>query len=368
MSEGTAAVPGQRARAEVTPRAASWPDARRWLQLGLAAIWLLDGVLQYQSFMFTKGFEQMLAATAPGNPAVIADPITWAARIIGQHPVGINAVFATGPAAARAGHRLAPDGEAALAASVAWSLAVWWLGEGLGGVLSGAASPVNGAPGAVILYALLAVLLWPAARERWPRAPFVAARPVGAPVARALWLVLWGSLAYFAVTAGNRTPRALHDMVSGMACGEPGWLPWINRGARGLLAGHGLVASVILAVLLAVVAVGVYLPAPLARGTLVLAILVSVAIWVVGQDLGTILAGGATDPNSGPLLVLLALAYWPARAGGPEGPGMECRHDDSQLAPGHLRRRDAGRRRGQRDAAGGGPDLARQRDRPRSRC
>ena len=106
-------------------------------------------------------------------------------------------------------------------------------------------------------------------------------------------------------------------MVSGMAGGEPGWLSWINRGAASLLAGHGLVASVILAALLAVVAVGVYLPAPLARATLVLAIVVSVAIWVVGQDLGTILAGGATDVNSGPLLVLLALAYWPARAAAP---------------------------------------------------
>jgi len=27
-----------------------------------------------------------------------------------------------------------------------------------------------------------------------------------------------------------------------------------------------------------------------------------------------ILASGATDPNSGPLLVLLALAYWPITA------------------------------------------------------
>ena len=34
--------------------------------------------------------------------------------------------------------------------------------------------------------------------------------------------------------------------------------------------------------------------------------------WVIGQALGMILATGATDPNSGPLLILLALAYWPA--------------------------------------------------------
>jgi hypothetical protein len=46
----------------------------------------------------------------------------------------------------------------------------------------------------------------------------------------------------------------------------------------------------------------------------VLAIVVALVIWVAAEALGGILASGATDPNSGPLLVLLALAYWPARA------------------------------------------------------
>jgi len=46
---------------------------------------------------------------------------------------------------------------------------------------------------------------------------------------------------------------------------------------------------------------------------------VAAAIWVVGQAFGMILAGGATDPNSGPLLALLALAYWPAKQGQARG-------------------------------------------------
>ena len=29
------------------------------------------------------------------------------------------------------------------------------------------------------------------------------------------------------------------------------------------------------------------------------------------EDFGGILAGGATDPNSGPLVIILALIYWP---------------------------------------------------------
>jgi hypothetical protein len=45
---------------------------------------------------------------------------------------------------------------------------------------------------------------------------------------------------------------------------------------------------------------------------LVLAMVVAAVIWVVGEAFGMILAGGATDPNSGLLLILLALAYWPS--------------------------------------------------------
>jgi hypothetical protein len=64
-------------------------------------------------------------------------------------------------------------------------------------------------------------------------------------------------------------------------------------------------------------AVGVYLPWPDAvKATLVLAVLVAVVTWVVGEAFGMIMAGGAADPNSGPLLALLAMAYWPAREAG----------------------------------------------------
>jgi hypothetical protein len=179
-------------------------------------------------------------------------------------------------------------------------------------VLTSSASPVNGAPGAVIIYALLAVLLWPTDREK--PASFTAARAVGAPIARALWLVLWLSLAYFALLPANRAPQALNGMIAGMESGEPGWLAALDRGAASLLAHHGLSASIVLAAALVVIAAGVYLPSPTAKATLVLAIVAATVIWVIGEDFGGILAGGATDPNSGPLLILLALTYWPVRA------------------------------------------------------
>ena len=142
----------------------------------------------------------------------------------------LNTVFATIQLLLGLGIAFRPTVRLALAASVAWSLGVWWFGEGLGGVLSGAASPrqrrarrgdpLRAARGAAV-----------AGRPRRAPAPFTAARAVGAPVARALWLVLWLSLAYFALTPANRAPQALHDMIAGMANGEPGWLAAIERSA-----------------------------------------------------------------------------------------------------------------------------------------
>jgi len=288
-------------------------DVRRALQLVLAAIWLLDGVLQYQSFMYTKAFGQMLAGTAAGSPSVVARPVTWDATLVEHHLVLVNTIFATVQLLLGLGIAFRPTVRVALAASVAWSLGVWWFGEGLGGILSGAADPLNGAPGAVIIYALIAVLLWPADRPGAP-APFAAARAVGAHVAKALWLVLWLSQAYFVLTPANRAPQATNGMIATMNSGEPGWLAALMRGGASLTANQGLATSVAFAVAFVLIAVGVYLPAAAAKATLVLAIVVAAVIWVFVEAFGGILASGATDPNSGLLLGLLALTYWPTRS------------------------------------------------------
>jgi hypothetical protein len=303
---------------------ADWaaPDARRRLQLALGALWLLDAILQYQPVMFTRAFSQMLAAAAPGNPAFVSQPVIWDARLVGQHPAGINAAFATIQLLLALGIAWRPTVRLALGASVVWALSVWWLGEGLGGVLAGTASPVGGAPGPAVLYALLAVLLWP--RDRGdatapagdPPAPFVAARAVGAPAARALWLIVWASLAYFALLPANRAPQGLHDMLSGAAGAEPAWLSSISQHGAAFLAHQGLAASAVLAALFAVIAIGVYLPPSAARATLAGAAVLAAVIWVAGQAFGGILTGSETDPDSGPLLILLVLAFWPARTAG----------------------------------------------------
>ena len=238
-----------------------------------------------------------------------AGPVTWSAGFIGHHAAVLNAVFAVVQLLLGLGIAWRPTVRLALAASVAWALAVWWLGEGFGGLLAGTASPVNGAPGAVLLYALLAVLLWPADRD--PAAPFPAGRAVGRRAARAAWLALWLGLAGLALLPATKAPRALSDMIAGTTPGEPAWLAWTDAHAASALARYGLLASILLAVVFTAIALGACLPGRASRAAIVMAIAVAVALGLA-QGLGGILTGSGTDPDTGPLLVLLALAFWPA--------------------------------------------------------
>ena len=49
--------------------------APRALQLILAATWLLDGMLQYQPFMYTQAFGQMIEGTAAAPTPTSPFPI-----------------------------------------------------------------------------------------------------------------------------------------------------------------------------------------------------------------------------------------------------------------------------------------------------
>jgi hypothetical protein len=47
-----------------------------------------------------------------------------------------------------------------------------------------------------------------------------------------------------------------------------------------------------------------------AKEFLILAAVLNLIYWLVGQGLGGIFAGGATDPNAGPLFILMAYSLY----------------------------------------------------------
>jgi len=301
------------------------PDERRVLQLVLGTIWLFDGVLQLQPFMFTRQFgADMLAPTANGNPSPVAHSVLWAARVISHHSVGTDAAFAAIQILLGLGIAWRPTVKAALALSVVWAGLVWWFGEGLGGVVSNAASTVSGSPGAVLIYAVLAVLLWPADRAGMSPSS-TAARAVGEHAARFIWVVLWGVLACFALLGANRSADGLHDLVTGASAGEPRWLAALDRHAADVLATGGCRCRSRWPSSSSSIALSAFMPRRPARVLTAVTVGVAVVLWVFGENFGGVFSGTGTDPNTGPLLALLALSYW--RRGPEPTPAPEVGHD-----------------------------------------
>jgi hypothetical protein len=293
---------------------------RRALQVALGLIWLLDAALQFQPFMFTKAFaSQVIQPGAGGNPPVIAGPITWSADLMARHIVVYNALFASIQLLLALGLLYRPTAKAALAASIPWALGVWWIGEGLGGLLAGTGNPLTGAPGAAVLYVLLALLAWPAGA---PSLEDGSGLPQGASLAttgwlgsltpRIAWAGLWGSYAISVLQSADRAPGALGGILSGMRAGEPGWVGAVDGALARAVAHQGLEVSVTIAAACAVAAATVALGRA-ARLGVAIALVLGAVIWLA-EDFGGILTGQGTDPNTGLLLIVIAAAFWPLAA------------------------------------------------------
>jgi hypothetical protein len=311
------AVPAERAGTVTVP-------GRRGLQICLGLVWLLDAALQFQPFMFGPFFvTQGIESATTGNPAIVAGPATWASHLMLHHIALYNGIYATIQLLIAAGILFPRTLKPALAASIVWALFVWWFGESLGGILVGS-SPLAGIPGAAVLYAVAAVMLWPAAHRPVPQpASPATSGPLGARAANLLWLALWGSFSYYLLLPANRSPDALSGPFS-VTDGQPGWITSIMNGLSSLTAQRGTEISVVLAVLCALVALGVFAP-PLIRPALVLAAALGLLFWMA-EGLGGILTGQGTDPNTGPLLILLAACFWPRSTAGTEwGPASSTK-------------------------------------------
>jgi len=212
----------------------------------------------------------------------------------------------------------------ALAASLPWALGVWFFGEALSGLASGHASLLTGAPGSVLLYGVLALAAWPRsdpsheAPARW------------LPLA---WAVLWVGGAIFQALPGQNTGTAVAGAINS---GAPGWPGRLDASVAGWTTRHGTLVVVALVVAEALIGLGALYRK--SRGPAVAAgFLLALAIWVVGQDLGLLYTGQATDPNTAPIIALMAIAILGglrARVGAPvRASGVRARGFMRQSSP-----------------------------------
>ena len=280
-------------------------SARR-AQIALGVLWLSDGVLQFQPYMFGRTFVTgVLLPNAAGQPGVIRAPITWMAHVIEPRIAVFNAFAATLQVLIGLGLLHRPTVRPALALSLVWSIAIWFGGEGLGMLFAGSANPLSGAPGAALLYVAAASLCWP----REPRAGSVDAGResglVGERGARIAWSAVWlGSAALWLLPANNGA-SAVHDMIAGAPSGAQ-WLSRLLNGAAAATAGQGTTIAIVLAAASATIGLAVlygwHPPAFLAVQVAVLGL-----YWVLGQGLGGIFTGRATDVGTSPPMILVAL-------------------------------------------------------------
>jgi hypothetical protein len=280
--------------------------SRRQLEITLGGLWLLDGVLQFQPFMFTKEFFQgILGMARMGLPGPLSRVDFRVASLLVAHPAVWNAVFATLQVLLGLGLLYRRTARAALFLSVPWALGVWVVGEGFGGLFMGGASLIDGAPGAALLYAVVAVLLWP---EVTPR--------IRANAGRAAWVLAWCGSALLELQTVNHAPTVSAAQIRNGGFGEPGWLAWLNTSAGHLVGHRGTEFAVGLGVAASLVGFGVCWSVS-RRTALAAGMVLAAALAFVGQDLGAIATGHGTDPGTGPLFILLGLAMWPTRLAPP---------------------------------------------------
>ena len=380
---------------------------REGLQVILGAIWIVDGLLQLQPYMYEKGSNGLFGTVAletMGRPNAINDFLAFMVRHMVAHEAISNTSIVLVQVAI--GALLVWSGlqkhnqitRVTLAVSIAWAFMVWVVGEGIGGMIMPQASMLTGAPGAAILYALAAIYLWPpkdhsedtteghvpagirnttsdgerevpydsnvsrncciqsggdGEREvpedtngysksavlpdgidgysdneeatRYIAQPGENSTSVfssnkGGAVANhgllgttgsyIAWAILWCGSSLLEFQYGNFAPNSISAQIRYEAINEPKWLSFMDLHLASILHGNGTVVAGIL--LVVEFAVGWLVLRPATRKfALIAGILLAALFWVVGQNLGTVFSGQATDLNSGPLLILLALLLWP---------------------------------------------------------
>jgi hypothetical protein len=321
---GSRAAPIAGGREPVLDRVKAYffSDSRRSAQTVLGLIWVLVGGLQFQSFMYGKGFIQMLTGMEAGQPGWVASSVNRGAIIMQSHQGVFNSLAAVTQVAIGLGILYRRTTKPAILVSFGWSLVVWWFGEAFGMLFMNMAMPLTGAPGAVVLYALIGAILWPSDRP---------GGLLGVRGARTAWAVLWGIMAWLWLLAPSSSANAIHNAINAAPSGMS-WLSSVQDGFASITKGNGLIFALILAALSAAIAVSVAINWR-ASEFLILAAVLNLIYWVVGQGFGGMFAGGATDPNAGLLFILLAYVMYTLVPYQPEASGLRGRTSEGREAP-----------------------------------
>ena len=296
--------------------------SRKALQRVLGVLWLIDGLLQVQPQMFTMNMVNgVMKPMLQGQPGFVEPSLQFIINQTTQHLIEVNLLIAIVQVLLGLGFLLLRDRwvKDLVIASIVWSLVVWYGGEGMSMLLTGTSSVLSGAPGAVLLYPLLGLAIYPRNRPKTDSEKSAAKAGEQGLLSRTIlrWVLagFWIFAALLQLQPNWWQPGQISQAISAMV-GQGGLntllvdpvLTQISRATTNL----EIPLNIALIVVFLAIGIGLAVPgAKYVRPFLIASIVVSVLIWYFSEAFGMIFTGMATDFNSGLLLVVMALACWP---------------------------------------------------------
>ncbi len=307
-----AAVTGGLLRFNLSEAGKAESSTRRWLRHAFGALWIVDGLLQFQPSMPLGLGSSVVAPAAQGTPSWLHHLMNHGVALWNDHPIAMAVAVAwfqigIGLALWASNGRL---GRVVAAASALYAAGIWLLGNGAGGLFVRGASLLFGWPGATFYYALAGVWLALPGALFDRRFQLVTSRVLAGVLGVAILLQSLPAAGFWHGGPSN----ALATMTRFMSqVPQPHSLAWLVRhgGDLGAVMGGGLNVALIL--WLGATAVGLWLaPQRAWRWPVWSLVIGSVVLWIVAQD--TAIYGGlATDLSSFIPLAAVGWALRPAR-------------------------------------------------------
>lgn len=280
-------------------------ESARVLRIGLAALWIFDGLLQAQPDMSSEFVPYVLVPVMSGQPTWLAHWMITGAVWWGRQPVlsDIAVLLLQLTIGLLLLSRDAVSVRVGAYLSLIWGLAVWVMGEGLGGLLAGSPSWLTGAPGSALLYSFCSGLLL-ARPDVWS----------GGAIRRLVKVclgILWIVMGWLQLTVGSAhwtAANVIQWMISMADMQQPAFLSRLLTSFSRLLAAHPAMFTVLFGTVLFVLGIGSLVQYG-SRWLLVSTLVWLLFTWVIALDFG-IFGGLGTDPGTPPVVALLLWATW----------------------------------------------------------
>lgn len=290
--------------------------SQKLLRRTLGALWLIDGLLQLQPKMFTTNMiNSVMLPTLQAQPAPIAASLREIITITTQHITLLNLLVAI--VQTEIGLMLLSGLwiRWTIITSIIWALIVWYGGEGMSMLFAGQAGILTGAPGAVLFYPLLGLLVYPRTESSKETTTGTVDSLLSPAQFRWVLAGFWIFAALLQLQPYWWQPEQISQIIGDMI-GQGGFNRFLVDPTLQQFSTMTAAIEIPLNIALIVVFLGLGLALLIVkpekiRPLLIISIILSGIIWWIAQAFGMIFTGMATDFNSGLLLVLMALACWP---------------------------------------------------------